>query len=227
MLIEKIFNFLPILFCLLEFYFLLKMYTYSKTDVFEYELKPNEKEKFFIDDYIKEKNDIINDSKCMLYQELIMDKNTKKLGDVFNLNLELIHSRSVVLLTLVVVYIVFYIILILISMIIIFTPSMLNCCSVIIAAISFNFAILGGVNFIFLIVFLYAFYKGDINAYIDFLNCPYVNPLEFRRYRNIEIFKSNYKGYITIVIINFIFVCVNEYRKEIVKELNNEQRQNQ
>ena len=77
---------------LLQFYFLFKIYSYSKRDPFEYEIKQNEKENYFIDTDINKDLNIYDDKECITYQNLIMDKKTKKLGDVFYLNLNVIHS---------------------------------------------------------------------------------------------------------------------------------------
>ena len=199
---------------LLQFYFLFKIYSYSKRDPFEYEIKQNEKENYFIDTDINKDLNIYDDKECITYQNLIMDKKAKKLGDVFYLNLNVIHSRLTGLLVITIFNIVCLIIMLLIIIIIKFISSAAYCCLIIVAIIKYCLDINGILILCYFILFLCDFYHGDINTYIDFLSCPNVNSLGFRRYRIIELFKYNYEGYILMIIINCIFSCIKACTKE-------------
>ena len=205
---------ITIILFLLQLYFLFKIYSYSKRDPFEYEIKQNEKENYFIGTDINKDLNIYDDKQCITYQNLIMDKKTKKLGDVFYLNLNVIHSRLTGLLVITIFNIVCLIIMLLIIIIIKFISSAAYCCLIIIAIIKYCLDINGTLILCYFILFLYDFYHGEINTYIDFLSCPNVNSLGFRRYRIIELFKYNYEGYIIMIIINFIFSCIKACTKE-------------
>ena len=209
---KEIINYFSICFWILQLYMLLQLYSYSKLDTFQYKLQPREKENFFI-----EPNDnnvvLTNDYNCMLYQDLILDKKTDKLGDVFNLNLEQIHHRLTVLLVTTILTISFLIILILIIFVIKFIPSIINSCSFLILLISIMMFICNFIILIYFFLFISAFYHGDINNYIEFLTCNNVNYLSFSRYRNIEFLKSHFKAYIIVLAISLLL----SYIKECIK----------
>ena len=212
--VKNIVSFISTLLFILQFYYLLKIYSYSKVDYFEYKIKPGEKENFFIDLNKNEVINISNDINCISYQDLIMDKKTQKLGDVFTTNLTIIYSKLSNILVASIITIVFLVFFYLIILIIQLFPSSYQVCSKLILLISL---VLIGSNIAILInciQFIYYFYKGDINTYVDFLNCENVNYLGFKRYRNVELLKSHFKTYITIMVINFVVSCVKECIKE-------------
>ena len=96
--IRSILNF-SLLLAVIVLVFLIRSDT-SK-NYFNEQLTQEEKNIFF---YNTETNPLLQPSeigiKCQMYQNIILDERVTKLGDVFNLNIELIHDKTTALLIL-------------------------------------------------------------------------------------------------------------------------------
>ena len=154
-------------------------------NVFEDVLTQEDKNKFF---YAPGTNPLIQPSeigiKCQMFQNAIMDPKVTKLGDVFSLNIELIHEKTTSLLIIWIsslVVTVFYFIC--------FFKNLgshsvtILCLSCVFLIASFVFAI---ANFILLYRLIIAFYYSDMNQFIQFLKCKNVARDGFSKYLFVE-----------------------------------------
>ena len=106
-------------FSILIFVSIFQILSDTKNDAFEQQISLGEKEKMF---YGTNTNPLIDSSiigiKCEMYQNIIMDPKISKMGEVFNLNINLIHDKIYSLLiveVLAFVFLVFYFICMIIS----------------------------------------------------------------------------------------------------------------
>jgi hypothetical protein len=149
------------------------------------QLTQEERNIFF---YNTETNPLLQPSeigiKCQMYQNIILDERVTKLGDVFNLNIELIHDKTTALLILWISCLIFTIFCMICFFANIRTQNVtiicLSCCMLI---GSFIFAI---ANFILLYKLILAFYYSDMNQFVQFLKCRNVVREGFSKYLYIE-----------------------------------------
>ena len=197
----------PIIFVvyIFELIYLYRIYNETKTDPFQQPLGFEEKKKFF--NYTINYELYMNkfDYNCKVYQDLILEPDTKKLGDVFNIKTEIIHYGCIF--SFLTAYILFWFA---------FLPLVLNPClkmtcrSLIsfflqnIACSNLTSALIGPINIIVIIISINSFYNSDINAYFDFLTCENINYAAFEKYRNIESLKTDFKNLIIPFIILWI-----------------------
>ena len=157
----------------------------TSENYFNEQLTQEEKNKFF---YNPGTNPLIQPSeigiKCQMYQDTIMDEKVTKLGDFFELNIELIHERTTSLSIIWIsslIFIIFYFVCFFAN---IRTQNMaiicLSCCFLI---GSFIFA---AANFIFLYKLILAFYYSDMNQFVQFLKCRNVVREGFNKYLYVE-----------------------------------------
>ena len=180
--IRSILNF-SLLLAVIVLVFLIRSDT-SK-NYFNEQLTQEEKNIFF---YNTETNPLLQPSeigiKCQMYQNIIMDKRVTTLGDVFNLNIELIHDKTTALLILWISCLIFTIFCMICFFANIRTQNVtiicLSCCMLI---GSFIFAI---ANFILLYKLILAFYYSDMNQFVQFLKCRNVVREGFSKYLYIE-----------------------------------------
>ena len=180
--IRSILNF-SLLLAVIVLVFLIRSDT-SK-NYFNEQLTQEEKNIFF---YNTETNPLLQPSeigiKCQMYQNIIMDERVTKLGDVFNLNIELIHDKTTALLILWISCLIFTIFCMICFFANIRTQNVtiicLSCCMLI---GSFIFAI---ANFILLYKLILAFYYSDMNQFVQFLKCRNVVREGFSKYLYIE-----------------------------------------
>ena len=180
--IRSILNF-SLLLAVIVLVFLIRSDT-SK-NYFNEQLTQEEKNIFF---YNSETNPLLQPSeigiKCQMYQNIIMDKRVTTLGDVFNLNIELIHDKTTALLILWISCLIFTIFCMICFFANIRTQNVtiicLSCCMLI---GSFIFAI---ANFILLYKLILAFYYSDMNQFVQFLKCRNVVREGFSKYLYIE-----------------------------------------
>ena len=157
----------------------------TSKNYFNEQLTQEEKNKLF---YNPGNNPLIQPSeigiKCQMFQNAIMDEKVTKLGDVFNLNIELIHDKTTSLLILWICCLTFTIFYLVCFFINIRSQNMtiicLSCCILI---GSFIFAI---ANLIFLYKLILAFYYSDMNQFVQFLKCRNVIREGFNKYLYIE-----------------------------------------
>ena len=198
---------------ILLFITMVKLSSGTNIDIFQQPFASGEKEKFFISPVT---NNLVNSSsfniKCEMYQNAIMKPKVTKLGDVFNLNLQSIHTQIRNLLFTVFFMFIFFFI--------------YSCCltfssSAIIYLAIFVLVLIA----IFFVSFLYyfyrmimAFYGSDMNQFTEFLNCQNVNRMGFNKYLILDNILYNFEK---IIILCILIVLLNIFFKS--KEKNNQE----
>ena len=168
----------------------------TSKNYFNEQLTQEEKNKFF---YNPGTNPLIQPSeigiKCQMLQNTIMDEKVTKLGDVFELNIEIIHEKTGALIGIWFTSII---------SIIFFNNSLyraLRSQSVYFICLSFCFIIIDFIlpilNYYFLYKLILAFNYNDMNQFIQFLKCENVVREGFSKYLYVE--KLHY--YIAFFII--------------------------
>ena len=167
---------------------------------------------------------LLEESKCINYENQIKE-GSKKLNEVFNLNIPGIHSMLNGLLYLIIISLALLGALIFLScgaglgtlccgdkallILVPFAPLIL------IAFI--GAAIASVVLFIILIV---RYYNGDVRLYVEFLDCRNVNRNKFSdKFKDIEDLKSNFSVFMTLYIIYLILnFCTGSSSKQKEEE---------
>lgn len=215
--IRSILNF-SLLLAVIVLVFLIRSDT-SK-NYFNEQLTQEEKNIFF---YNTETNPLLQPSeigiKCQMYQNIIMDKRVTTLGDVFNLNIELIHDKTTALLILWISCLIFTIFCMICFFANIRTQNVtiicLSCCMLI---GSFIFAI---ANFILLYKLILAFYYSDMNQFVQFLKCRNVVREGFSKYLYIEDLHYHIALFILCSIVQMGMQLSNNNNDENRRERNN------
>ena len=215
--IRSILNF-SLLLAVIVLVFLIRSDT-SK-NYFNEQLTQEEKNIFF---YNTETNPLLQPSeigiKCQMYQNIIMDERVTKLGDVFNLNIELIHDKTTALLILWISCLIFTIFCMICFFANIRTKNVtiicLSCCMLI---GSFIFAI---ANFILLYKLILAFYYSDMNQFVQFLKCRNVVREGFSKYLYIEDLHYHIALFILCSIVQMGMQLSNNNNDENRRERNN------
>ena len=215
--IRSILNF-SLLLAVIVLVFLIRSDT-SK-NYFNEQLTQEEKNIFF---YNTETNPLLQPSeigiKCQMYQNIILDERVTKLGDVFNLNIELIHDKTTALLILWISCLIFTIFCMICFFANIRTQNVtiicLSCCMLI---GSFIFAI---ANFILLYKLILAFYYSDMNQFVQFLKCRNVVREGFSKYLYIEDLHYHIALFILCSIVQMGMQLSNNNNDENRRERNN------
>ena len=215
--IRSILNF-SLLLAVIVLVFLIRSDT-SK-NYFNEQLTQEEKNIFF---YNTETNPLLQPSeigiKCQMYQNIILDERVTKLGDVFNLNIELIHDKTTALLILWISCLIFTIFCMICFFANIRTKNVtiicLSCCMLI---GSFIFAI---ANFILLYKLILAFYYSDMNQFVQFLKCRNVVREGFSKYLYIEDLHYHIALFILCSIVQMGMQLSNNNNDENRRERNN------
>ena len=215
--IRSILNF-SLLLAVIVLVFLIRSDT-SK-NYFNEQLTQEEKNIFF---YNTETNPLLQPSeigiKCQMYQNIILDERVTKLGDVFNLNIELIHDKTTALLILWISCLIFTIFCMICFFANIRTQNVtiicLSCCMLI---GSFIFAI---ANFILLYKLILAFYYSDMNQFVQFLKCRNVVREGFSKYLYIEDLHYHIALFILCSIVQMGMQLSNNNKDENRRERNN------
>ena len=192
----------------------------TSKNYFNEQLTQEEKNIFF---YNTETNPLLQPSeigiKCQMYQNIIMDKRVTTLGDVFNLNIELIHDKTTALLILWISCLIFTIFCMICFFANIRTQNVtiicLSCCMLI---GSFIFAI---ANFILLYKLILAFYYSDMNQFVQFLKCRNVVREGFSKYLYIEDLHYHIALFILCSIVQMGMQLSNNNNDENRRERNN------
>ena len=192
----------------------------TSINYFNKQLTQEEKNKFF---YGTETNPLLQPLeigiKCQIYQNIIMDEKVTKLGDVFNLNIELIHDKTTALLILWISCLIFTIFCMICFFANIRTQNVtiicLSCCMLI---GSFIFAI---ANFILLYKLILAFYYSDMNQFVQFLKCRNVVREGFSKYLYIEDLHYHIALFILCSIVQMGMQLSNNNNDENRRERNN------
>ena len=192
----------------------------TSKNYFNEQLTQEEKNIFF---YNTETNPLLQPSeigiKCQMYQNIILDERVTKLGDVFNLNIELIHDKTTALLILWISCLIFTIFCMICFFANIRTQNVtiicLSCCMLI---GSFIFAI---ANFILLYKLILAFYYSDMNQFVQFLKCRNVVREGFSKYLYIEDLHYHIALFILCSIVQMGMQVSNNNNDENRRERNN------
>ena len=181
--------------------YLFKINADTKIDAFQQPFKPGEKDKFFTFYTNITSADI--GMNCELYGEAILNSKVHKLGDVFYLNIENIHTKSSQLIFLFFLFIISQIL----TLFVIFSLPKTN--SLLVPCLAF-FIILGNaisfiLNFVFFILMALSFYKGDTYRFVKFLDCVNINREEFGNYKFAEKLSKDFKIFMILNIISFYF----------------------
>ena len=199
---------------IVAFIYLIKVYGDTKIDVFQQPIHPGEKEKYFIDPASNPDQLLKYDRQCQVYQDVIMNPNTKKLGDVFTLNTESIHNQSFYIIFLDVFLLLFYVFFFIAIIFYIVVPQSATCLGVTLVIFGFiNLIIMFITNILFFIL-LYNYYSGDTNAYNSFLECKNINYIGFSRYRIVEALKNDFFYFMIFSIISLITSFIANRNKE-------------
>ena len=211
---------LTLIISIFTLYYLICISSDTKIDTFQIPFKEGEKEELF---HSLNKNPIIesleNSLKCELYKDSIMNPKVKKLGDVFNINIALIHQRSTYLIIIyaaVIISVVLFILFIAISAKyknLYF--ACLSCC-LIIASIA-----LAIINVILMTKFFILLYKSDVAAFIEFLSCKNVNREAFSSHLYVEDLEYHFIRFIIFGILSFLLNTRNNDNENKREQTNN------
>ena len=193
--------------------YLLKVFVDTKIDTFQQPINPREKEMFFIDPALNTNQALRYDQQCQMYQNLIMNPNTQKLGDVFNLSIDTMHNLSFYLLIVNLIILCFYLIVIISSVIIDISPNNGYIAIYVIFAsscITIIGMILGFILFAFM---LYYYIGSDARAYSGFLSCRNVNYPGFDKFKIVKTFNFDFIVFSTLNIIS-MFCSFYSYRSK-------------
>ena len=177
------------------FIFLIRSNT-SK-NYFNEQLTQEEKNKFF---YNTETNPLIKQSeigiKCQMYQNIIMDEKITKLGDVFNLNIEIIHGKTT---SFIIIWIVLFLFSAFNSCCFVFALSIQNKTILYICLTSILISYFTSYIVIFILLYklIFAFYYSDMNQFVQFLKCRNVVKEGFIKY----LYMENLQYYLVLFII--------------------------
>ena len=200
--------------------YLIKIRSDTKVDTFQQPFQPGQKDKLFT--FYSNITSANIGIKCELYEEAILNSKVNKLGDVFYLNIESIHSKSTQLLILNIVLIVGIILTVLGMYYLEATQSFGALCFACLIILG-NFALLI-LNFVLSVLMVLSFYKGDTQRFVEYLSCANVNRLEFGNYLFAEKLNKDFKIFIILNLIS-IFLNYNSNRDKKINE-NKEKNEN-
>ena len=176
----------------------------TKVDLFQQPFSVGEKGSLF---YETDNNPFLKSKdlgiKCNMYTKTIMDPNVTKLGDVFDLDIKLLHEKVGTLLILVIlafVMFVFYIVCMIIAAKNKSLSGICLSCLLIITSIAFCIA-----YFVFLFKTIVVFYQSDINQFLKFLKCKNVNRDGFMKYLFVEDLYYYFKLFVFLSIIHILW----------------------
>ena len=186
------------------FVYLIKIYYDTKIDVFQQKIVVGEKENYFIDPAQNPNQLLKYEPQCQIYEKKIMEPNTQKLGDVFKLNMGIVHTRIAIILFINISILIFLLIFILAIVLIKLIPTIGTIFGIFILVFSIVMYIAMIVSNIIFILLIYSYYSGDTNTYNNFLSCKNVNYDGFSRYRIVEKFRYDFKYFMIFNIISLI-----------------------
>jgi len=184
--------------------FLFKLRADTKLDTFKQPFETGLKEKFFIAQNISSNITSEFGIKCELYEQAIMNSKVDKLGLIFNLNVEPIHTRTTQLIIIFFLQIAF--IFLPIIMLYYFSKKRhFLAVFLIVITLALNYALYIA-NFVITVLLVLSFFKGDTNKYIDFLTCKNVNKEEFGNY---SFAKKLQRDFVIFIILNIVCSFLN------------------
>ena len=185
----------------------------TQIDTFQQPFQPGQKDKLFT--FFSNITSADIGIKCELYEEAILSPKVKKLGDVFYLNIESIHTKSTQLLILYIVVIIALFLTILSMYCLEATQSFGALCFACLIILG-NFALLI-LNFVLSVLMVLSFYKGDTHRFIEYLSCANVNREEFGNYLFAEKLNKDFKIFIILNLIS-LFLNYNSSRDQKINE---------
>ena len=185
----------------------------TQVDTFQQPFQPGQKDKLYT--FFSNITSADIGIKCELYEEAILSPKVKKLGDVFYLNIESIHTKSTQLLILYIVVIVALFLTILSMYCLEATQSFGALCFACLIILG-NFALLI-LNFVLSVLLVLSFYKGDTQRFVDYLSCANVNREEFGNYLFAEKLNKDFKIFIILNLISS-FLNYNSNRDKKINE---------
>ncbi len=185
----------------------------TQIDTFQQPFQPGQKDKLFT--FFSNITSADIGIKCELYEEAILSPKVKKLGDVFYLNIESIHTKSTQLLILYIVVIIALFLTILSMYCLEATQSFGALCFACLIILG-NFALLI-LNFVLSVLMVLSFYKGDTQRFVDYLSCANVNREEFGNYLFAEKLNKDFKIFIILNLISS-FLNYNSNRDKKINE---------
>ena len=193
--------FIGLLISIIAMIYLFKIRSDTNNNIFQQIIEPSMKEKFF---YSINTTPAVNPAevsiKCELYQNAIMNPKLTKLGDLFDLNIEDIHSKANLLLLFAILAIISMLLTVFSLVLLEKIQSYFYICLIIILA--FGIMVLGFSNLVLTILFFFSFYNGDTNKFVEFLSCKNVNKNEFSDYLFAEKLKKDFTIFVIFNIIN-------------------------
>jgi hypothetical protein len=193
--------FIGLLISIIAMIYLFKIRSDTNNNIFQQIIEPSMKEKFF---YSINTTPAVNPAevsiKCELYQNAIMNPKLTKLGDLFDLNIEDIHSKANLLLLFAILAIISMLLTVFSLVLLEKIQSHFYICLIIILA--FGIMVLGFSNLVLTILFFFSFYNGDTNKFVEFLSCKNVNRNEFSDYLFAEKLKKDFTIFVIFNIIN-------------------------
>ena len=193
--------FIGLLISIIAMIYLFKIRSDTNNNIFQQTIEPSMKEKFF---YSINTTPAVNPAevsiKCELYQNAIMNPKLTKLGDLFDLNIEDIHSKANLLLLFAILAIISMLLTVFSLVLLEKMQSYFYICLIIILA--FGIMVLGFSNLVLTILFFFSFYNGDTNKFVEFLSCKNVNRNEFSDYLFAEKLKKDFTIFVIFNIIN-------------------------
>ena len=193
--------FIGLLISIIAMIYLFKIRSDTNNKIFQQIIEPSMKEKFF---YSINTTPAVNPAevsiKCELYQNAIMNPKLTKLGDLFDLNIEDIHSKANLLLLFAILAIISMLLTVFSLVLLEKIQSYFYICLIIILA--FGIMVLGFSNLVLTILFFFSFYNGDTNKFVEFLSCKNVNRNEFSDYLFAEKLKKDFTIFVIFNIIN-------------------------
>ena len=193
--------FIGLLISIIAMIYLFKIRSDTNNNIFQQIIEPSMKEKFF---YSINTTPAVNPAevsiKCELYQNAIMNPKLTKLGDLFDLNIEDIHSKANLLLLFAILAIISMLLTVFSLVLLEKMQSYFYICLIIILA--FGIMVLGFSNLVLTILFFFSFYNGDTNKFVEFLSCKNVNRNEFSDYLFAEKLKKDFTIFVIFNIIN-------------------------
>ena len=185
----------------------------TQVDTFQQPFQPGQKDKLFT--FFSNITSADIGIKCELYEEAILNPKVNKLGDVFYLNIESIHTKSTYLLILFIVVIIVLFLSILSIYCLEVTESFgALCFTCLIILVNFGILIL---NFVLSALMILSFYQGDTHRFIEYLSCANVNREEFGNYLFVEKLNKDFKIF-TILNLISLFLNYNSNRDKKITE---------
>ena len=208
---------IPIILTLListgAFVYLFKLRSDTKVDTFQQPFQPGQKEKLFT--FYSNITSANIGIKCELYERAILNPKVNKLGDVFYLNIESIHSKINQILILYIIMIVVLFLTVLSMYCLEVTESFGALCFAFLMIFG-NFALLI-LNFVLSVLMVLSFYKGDTHKFTEFLSCANVNREEFGNYLFAEKLNKDFKIFIILNLI-CLFMAYNSNKNKNKKK---------